>query len=55
MPQNAERVLFAEFRVPDKIHVYMDGVRKGRALLGEPGVPHALTGQPGHRQAADRP
>ena len=45
MPQNAERVLFAEFRVPDKIHVYMDGVRKGRALLGEPGVPHALTGQ----------
>ena len=45
MPQNAERVLFAEFRVPDKIHIYMDGVRKGRALLGEPGVPHALTGQ----------
>lgn len=39
MPQNAERVLFAEFRVPDKIHVYMDGVRKGRALLGNPACP----------------
>lgn len=45
MPQNTERVLFAEFREPDKVHIYMDGVRKGRALLGEPGVPHALTGQ----------
>jgi len=45
MPQNAERVLFAEFREPNNIHIYMDGVRKGRALLSEPGVSHALTGQ----------
>lgn len=45
MPQNTERVLFAEFREPNKMHIYMDGVRKGRALLSEPGVPHALTGQ----------
>lgn len=44
MPQSTDRVLFAEFREPDKIHIYMDGVRKGRALLGEPGVPHALGG-----------
>lgn len=28
MPQNAERVLFAEFREPNNIHIYMDGVRK---------------------------
>lgn len=45
MPQSTERVLFAEFREPDKVHIYMDGVRKGRVLLSEPGVPHALTGQ----------
>ena len=45
VPQNASRVLFAEFREPNKVHIYMDGVRKGRALLGEPGVPHALGGQ----------
>lgn len=45
MPQSTERVLFAEFKAPNKVHIYMDGVRKGRALLGEPGVPHALTGQ----------
>lgn len=44
MPQNAERVLFAEFREPNRIHIYMDGVRRGRALLGSPGVPHALGG-----------
>lgn len=45
MPQSTERVLFAEFREPDKVHIYMDGVRKGRVLLSEPGVSHALTGQ----------
>lgn len=45
MPQSTERVLFAEFREPDKVHIYMDGVRKGRTLLSEPGVSHALTGQ----------
>lgn len=42
MPQNAARVLFAEFVEPDKVHVYMDGVRKGEALLDRPGVRHAL-------------
>lgn len=42
MPQNATRVLFAEFVEPDKVHVYMDGVRKGEALLDRPGVRHAL-------------
>lgn len=42
MPQNASRVLFAEFIEPDKIFVYMDGVNKGKVLLKEPGVREAL-------------
>ena len=42
MPQNASRVLFAEFREPKTIHIYMDGVNKGRQLLDEPGVSEAL-------------
>lgn len=42
MPQNKDRVLFAEFHEPDEIHIYMDGVRKGRELLGEPGVSDAF-------------
>lgn len=45
MPQNTSRVLFAEFREPNKIHVYMDGVNKGEALRDEPGVRRALTPQ----------
>lgn len=45
MPQSTDRVLFAEFREPNKIHVYMDGVDKGRTLLDEPGVSQALTDQ----------
>lgn len=45
MPQSTDRVLFAEFREPDNIHIYMDGVNKGKVLLGEPGVRYALTGQ----------
>lgn len=43
MPQSTARVLFAEFHVPDTIHVYMDGVEKAETLLHEPGVSHALT------------
>ncbi len=45
MPQSTDRVLFAEFRAPNNIHIYMDGVNKGKVLLAEPGVRHALTGQ----------
>lgn len=45
MPQNTSRVLFAEFRDPNKIHVYMDGVNKGEALFEEPGVRRALGSQ----------
>ena len=42
MPQNASRVLFAEFREPKTIHIFMDGVRKGESLRTEPGVQEAL-------------
>ncbi|MDD4849828.1 MAG: hypothetical protein PHO10_03910 [Gemmiger sp.] len=45
MPQNTDRVLFAEFREPNTVHIYMDGVRKAEVLLAEPGVRHALTGE----------
>lgn len=45
MPQSTDRVLFAEFREPNKIHIYMDGVDKGEVLFAEPGVRHALTAQ----------
>lgn len=43
MPQNTERVLFAEFIEPNKIHIYMDGVEKAELLIEEPGVGKALT------------
>lgn len=52
MPQNAERVLFAEFREPNNIHIYMDGVRKGRALLSEPGCLPCADRPAGYCQAA---
>lgn len=42
IPQNTERVLFAEFIEPKQIHIYMDGVDKGKKLLGEVGVRSAL-------------
>jgi hypothetical protein len=44
MPQNTDRVLFAEFRIPNKVHIYMDGVEKADTLMDEPGVREALTG-----------
>lgn len=43
MPQNTDRVLFAEFKTPNHIHVYMDAVEKAEVLRGEPGVSHTLT------------
>ncbi len=42
MPQNSDRVLFAEFREPNLINVFMDGVKKAEQLLSEPGVSEAL-------------
>lgn len=43
IPQGTSRVLFAEFHVPDQIHVFMDGVEKAEAMRSEPGVAQALT------------
>lgn len=44
MPQNTDRVLFAEYKVPNKINVYMDGVKKGYETMNEPGVKDILYG-----------
>lgn len=45
VPQNASRVLFAEFKEPNQIFIYMDGVEKGNILMKEPGVRRALGAQ----------
>ncbi|WP_077612267.1 hypothetical protein [Clostridium sp. Marseille-P2415] len=42
-PEKTDRVLFAEFRVPDKICIYMDAVKKAKKLFEEPGVAEILT------------
>lgn len=34
-PQSSARVLFADFREPDTIHIYEDGILRGNALLKE--------------------
>lgn len=45
MPQSTDRVLFAEFREPNLVHVYMDGVNKAKVLMTEHDVREALTNQ----------
>ncbi|WP_301044521.1 hypothetical protein [uncultured Dubosiella sp.] len=42
MPQGRSRILFAEFKEPDTICVYQDGIDKGRTLLAEEGVRQAM-------------
>ena len=42
-PKDGMRVLFAEFKVPDKIFLYMDAVNKANASLERPGVRRAVT------------
>jgi hypothetical protein len=37
-PDKTDRVLFAEYRVPNKICIYMDAVKKAKKLFEEPGV-----------------
>jgi len=36
LPKHANRVLFAEYREPNHIHIYMDAVEKAEELLNEP-------------------
>lgn len=42
IPQHADRVLFAEFREPDRINIFMDGIRKCSPFLEDPAVRDAL-------------
>lgn len=37
-PDKTDRVLFAEYRIPDKICIYMDAVKKGEKLLENPKI-----------------
>ena len=43
VPDKTDRVLFAEYRVPNKICIYMDAVNKANKLLLSPGVCEILT------------
>jgi len=42
MPQDSGRVLFAEFREPNEVNVFMDAVNKSSELMDEPDVRKAL-------------
>lgn len=42
-PKDGMRVLFAEFKVPNKIFLYMDAVNKANASMERPGVRRAVT------------
>lgn len=42
-PEKTDRVLFAEYRVPDTICIYMDAVKKAKKFLEQPGIRDVLT------------
>ena len=42
-PENADRVLFAEFREPGNINIYMDAVKKAEKFLKRPEIKAVLT------------
>lgn len=42
-PEKTDRVLFAEFRVPNNICIYMDAVRKAKKYLDKPEIMEVLT------------
>lgn len=42
-PEKTDRVLFAEYRVPDTICIYMDAVKKGKKFLEDPEIREVLT------------
>jgi len=44
-PENADRVLFAEFREPGNIKIYMDAVKKADKFTERPEVREVLTEQ----------
>lgn len=43
LPEHADRVLFAEYRMPNKITIYLDAVNKAEKLLAQPEVQQILT------------
>lgn len=43
LPEKTDRVLFAEFREPNNINIYMDAVKKAKKLLERPEVFEILT------------
>lgn len=43
-PEKTDRVLFAEFREPDDIRIYMDGVKKANKFLERPEISRILGG-----------
>lgn len=43
LPEHADRVLFAEYRMPDKITIYLDAVKKAEKLLKRPEVLQVMT------------
>lgn len=43
LPEKTDRVLFAEYRVPNKICIYMDAVKKAERLFDDPQVADVLT------------
>jgi len=45
-PENADRVLFAEFREPGNINIYMDAVKKAEKFLKRPEIKTVLTDWP---------
>ena len=42
-PEKTDRVLFAEYRVPDTICIYMDAVKKAKKFLEKPEIREILT------------
>lgn len=44
-PDKTDRVLFAEFREPNKIKIYMDAVRKAKRYLSKPEIQEIFKGQ----------
>jgi hypothetical protein len=42
-PEKTDRVLFAEFRAPNKICIYMDAVKKAKKLFEKPGILEILS------------
>ena len=42
-PEKTDRVLFAEYRIPNRVCIYMDAVKKAERLLNRPEVFRVLT------------